>query len=99
MFERISYKKLTPSISLCYFRKWKNHDIISFNWFTDDERYQQTFHLREDETWRLLCEDLEIHFLELAKVKKLDRQPKDALEAWLMYLNNLEGKEMEAIAM
>jgi len=27
------------------------------------------------------------------------KQPQDTLEAWLMYLNNLEGEEMEAIAM
>jgi len=40
-----------------------------------------------------------MHFLELEKVKKLNQRPKDALEAWLMYLNNLEGEELEAIAM
>ncbi|BCV22752.1 hypothetical protein hamaS1_28210 [Moorella sp. Hama-1] len=74
-------------------------NILGFNWFTDDERYQHTFHIREDESGQLLCNDLEIHFLELEKVKKLKRRPQDALEAWLMYLNNLEGEEMEAIAM
>jgi len=37
--------------------------------------------------------------LELSKIKKLNRRPKETLEAWLMYLNNLEGEEMEAIAM
>jgi hypothetical protein len=47
----------------------------------------------------LLTNDLEIYFLELEKVKKLKRQPQDPLEAWLMYLNKLEGEEMEAIAM
>ena len=30
---------------------------------------------------------------------ELDRRPSDALEEWMLYLNNLEGKEMEEIAM
>ncbi|MQL53263.1 Rpn family recombination-promoting nuclease/putative transposase [Desulfofundulus thermobenzoicus] len=40
----------------------------------------------------------EIHFLELEKIKKIKRRPVNALEAWMMYLNNLEGEEMEGIA-
>lgn len=55
--------------------------------------------MRDDETGELLCDDLEIHFLEPEKIKAIKRRPKDALEAWMMYLNNLEGEEMEAIAM
>ena len=42
---------------------------------------------------------MEIHFLELEKVKRVRRRPKDALESWMMYLSNLEGEELEAIAM
>ncbi len=42
---------------------------------------------------------MEIHFLELPKIMELDRRPSDALEEWMLYLNNLEGKEMEEIAM
>ncbi|OIQ58735.1 PD-(D/E)XK nuclease family transposase [Moorella thermoacetica] len=55
--------------------------------------------MRDDETGERLCDDLEIHFLELEKIKAIKRRPKNALEAWMMYLNNLEGKEMEAITM
>lgn len=46
-----------------------------------------------------MIDDLEVHFLELEKVKRVRRGPKDALESWMMYLSNLEGKELEAIAM
>lgn len=50
---------------------------------------------------KLACQMLynlnEIHFLELEKVKKLGRMPKNALEAWLMYLNNLPGEKLEAM--
>lgn len=74
-------------------------NILAFNWFRNDERYHRTFHVRDDETGELLCNDLEIHFLELEKIKMIERQPANSLEAWMMYLNNLEGEAMEAIAM
>lgn len=44
--------------------------------------------MRDDETAELLCDDLEIHFLELEKIKAIKRSPKNALEAWMMYLND-----------
>lgn len=74
-------------------------NILGFDWFEDRNRYHHVFHLREDETGMLLNDDLEIHFLELKKMKSIKRRPKDRLEAWMLYLNNLEGEEMEAIAM
>lgn len=74
-------------------------NILSFNWFQDDQRYHRTFHIRDDETGKLLHDDLEIHFLELKKIESVKHSPQDPVEAWVMYLNNIEGKEMEAIAM
>jgi predicted transposase/invertase (TIGR01784 family) len=74
-------------------------NILEFNWFKDDtERYHRTFHIREDNTGELLNDELEIHFLEIVKARDLKHKPKDALESWLAYLNNLEGEVMEAIA-
>jgi predicted transposase/invertase (TIGR01784 family) len=74
-------------------------NILEFNWFKDDtERYHRTFHIREDNTGELLNDDLEIHFLEIVKARDLKHKPKDALESWLAFLNNLEGEVMEAIA-
>lgn len=74
-------------------------NILDFIWFKDDnERYHRTFHTREDSTGELLNEDLEIHFLEKKKVTDIERTPEDPLKSWMVYLNNLEGKEMEAIA-
>ena len=74
-------------------------NILSFNWFQDDQRYHRTFHVRDDETGELLNDDLEVHFMELRKIEGIKHSPQDAIEAWMMYLNNLEGEEMEAIAM
>lgn len=73
-------------------------NILGFNWFNNRNRYHHVFHISEDETGILLNDDLEFHFLELEKIKGLKHKPKDRLEAWMVYLNNLEGEEMEAIA-
>ena len=78
-------------------RKIITINIISFNWFKDDKDYHNTCRIRVDKTSRLFSE-LKTHFLELEKVKKLNRKSKDALEEWLMNLSNLEGKEMDAVA-
>ncbi len=44
-------------------------------------------------------DDLEIHFLELRKIAGLKRKPQNDLEEWLLYFNNIQGEEMEEIAM
>lgn len=74
-------------------------NVLGFDWFRGDGRHHRAFHVRDDETGELLSDDLEIHFLELEKIKRVRRRPKDTLEEWMMYLNNLEGEEMEEIAM
>ncbi|WP_064774410.1 Rpn family recombination-promoting nuclease/putative transposase [Neomoorella mulderi] len=91
--------QLTSGQKFADLRKTVTINILAFDWFRGDGRYHRAFHVRDDETGELLCDDLEIHFLELEKIKAIKRRPKDALEAWMMYLNNLEGEEMEAIAM
>jgi len=72
-------------------------NILGFDWFAD-ERYHHVFRIRDVETGELLNDYLEIHFLELNKVRKRQWNPDDPLEAWLMYLNNLEGEELKMIA-
>ena len=48
---------------------------------------------------KLPSDDLGIHFLKLKKNKHMKRGPADDLESWMIYLNNLEGSGMEAVAM
>ncbi|MCL5780621.1 MAG: Rpn family recombination-promoting nuclease/putative transposase [Firmicutes bacterium] len=74
-------------------------NILGFDWFKRKTKYHHTFRIREDETDELLNDELEIPFLELEKVIRLKRRPKDALEEWLLYFNNIVGEEMEEIAM
>ncbi|QGG48064.1 Rpn family recombination-promoting nuclease/putative transposase [Heliorestis convoluta] len=91
--------QLTQGQQFKELRKTITINIIAFDWFTDETRYHHKFHIQEAETKQILNDDLEIHFLELKKAKKLKRKPQKTLEAWLMYLNNLEGEELEEIAM
>ncbi|MFZ5598195.1 MAG: Rpn family recombination-promoting nuclease/putative transposase [Bacillota bacterium] len=91
--------QLTEGQKFSDLRKTVTINILGFNWFKDNKRYHHAFHIREDNTGELLSEDLEIHFLEPEKIKKLKRRHKDDIEAWMLYLGNLQGEEMEAIAM
>jgi len=91
--------QLTSGQKFSDLRKTVAINVLAFDWFQDKERYHRAFHVRDDETGELLSDDLEVHFLELEKVKRVRRRPKDALESWMMYLSNLEGEELEAIAM
>jgi predicted transposase/invertase (TIGR01784 family) len=83
------FNKLKKTISIV---------LLAFNWFKD-VRYYRSFHLKDDETGDIFTDLLEVHILEINKVKVIDRKPKDNLEAWMVYFSNLEGKEMEEIAM
>ena len=95
---RLYQSQLSTGQKFADLRKTVTINILGFNLFSE-ETYHSVFRLREDQTGKTLCDDLEIHFLELEKVKKLKRRPTNPLEAWMMYLNNLEVEEMEAIAM
>jgi predicted transposase/invertase (TIGR01784 family) len=91
--------QLTSGQKFSDLRKTVVINVLAFDWFQDKERCHRAFHVRDDETGDLLSDDLEVHFLELEKVKRVRRRPKDALESWMVYLSNLEGEELEAIAM
>lgn len=90
--------QLTSGQQFAGLRKTITINILAFDWFRSDRRHHRAFHVRDDETSQILNDDLEIHFLELEKIKDLKRRPVNTLEAWMMYLNNLEGEEMERIA-
>jgi len=71
-------------------------DFDVFDW-KDPAKFHGKFHIREQEEGIAFSDALEIHILELPKLRK---QPitMDALECWLLYLDNMEGEIMEQIA-
>jgi predicted transposase/invertase (TIGR01784 family) len=78
-----------------------NIAVIDFNLFEwrDETKFHSVFRVLEADEGVLFSDALEIHVLELPKLKK---QPmKDdwtPMERWGHYLNNLEGEAMEMIA-
>ena len=73
-------------------------DFDVFEW-QDKAKFHGVFRVTEQDEGNLFSDALEIHTLELTKLK---RQPLkdnwDALECWGLYLNNVEGEVMEKIA-
>ena len=71
-------------------------DFDVFNW-KDSTKFHGIFNVNEREEGLLFSDALEIHVLELPKLRK---QPFElnALECWLLYLDNMEGEIMERIA-
>ncbi|GFZ76394.1 hypothetical protein GCM10008018_22190 [Paenibacillus marchantiophytorum] len=84
-----SYKELKKSITI---------NILNFNYIVN-ERYHNIFHLREDHTNIILTRDIEIHFLELAKLNEQNIYINGGLVNWLLFLKGTEKENWEVLAM
>ena len=82
------YNKLKKTITI---------NILNFDYLEEINKYHSIFHLREDETGKILTDDIEIHILELLKLPQI--VTKDRLIKWLKFLTKIDRKEMEEIAM
>ena len=87
---RQNYSELPRQISIVI------TDFDVFNW-KNTTKFHGIFNVSEREEGILFSDALEIHVLELPKLRK---QPLrlNALECWLLYLDNMEGDIMEQIA-
>ena len=83
------YEELPKQISIL---------IADFNLFTwqDPLKFHGKFKLRDLVEEQIFCDALEIHVLELPKLRK-NQLKLDALKCWLLYLDNMEGEIMEQI--
>ena len=57
--------------------------VMDFDWFKDDDRYYRSFQIRDTQTNELFSDLLEIHILEVKKLKEITMPPKDKLIDWL----------------
>lgn len=71
--------------------------ILDFNLFKDSPEYYSRFHLWEDTRDELYSDRLEIHILELKKVRQ-NQYLESALLDWTRFLCSEEKEEMEAVA-
>ncbi|MDR1236416.1 MAG: Rpn family recombination-promoting nuclease/putative transposase [Holosporaceae bacterium] len=69
-------------------------NILEENLFKG-EHFWRTYHMREDETHELLADDEEIHFLELRKMKKFDKD--SPVTWWLEFIKNPHSEAVKQI--
>ena len=72
--------------------------IADFNLFAwkDETKYHGIFKIREKTEDTTFCDALEIHVIELPKLRK-NPLKLNALNCWLLYLDNMEGELMNQI--
>ena len=71
--------------------------ILDFILFGEDEEYYSCFHIREDFRNRLYTDKLEVHILELPKLKK-NNYPETELLNWAKFMNAERQEEFEEMA-
>ena len=72
-------------------------NILDFDVMTG-ERYHNVFHVREDTTGDLLTDVLEIHFLELRKLREQSVGLEKKLVRWMLFLAARTRERMEELA-
>lgn len=73
-------------------------NIVNFNMLANDQ-YHNVFHLREDHTDIYLTDDIEIHFMEISKLKENNIKMNDGLVRWLLFLKGITKSSWEALMM
>ena len=68
--------------------------ILDFELLEDKpQSYHSVLRLLDTETHRCYCEDIELHYLEIPKLKKLKKTPQTGLERMLSYMGGIGGVE------
>ncbi len=111
IINRHDFKKRTPFYwAMRHVRKLKSGStylevkptlfisVLAFNLFAEEKYYRNTYSIRNDLSGNLLCEDMQLIYLELPKFRNLVSTPRTGLERWLLYLSNEEAEKMANIA-
>ena len=84
-----SYRQLYKAVTV---------KVLDFDYVPTD-RYHSTFHLREDATALLLTDLLEVHFVELRKLKAQSVGLERRLVRWMLFLTTKTREGLEELAM
>ena len=71
--------------------------ILDFNLFEDSSEYYSRFHLWEDHRNQMYSDKIEVHILELKKVRK-NQYLENPLLNWTRFLGSEKREEMETLA-
>jgi predicted transposase/invertase (TIGR01784 family) len=78
MLQGDRYETLQPTYTICFL-----NEVLY-----DDAAYHHTFRIHDDKNAVLLCEDLELHVIELSKFALTADEVKTPLEQWLYFLKH-----------
>ena len=88
LHEGDGYEQLRPTISICFL----NHVL-----FPDVADYHLCFRLLESKHQFPLTDDLEFHFFELPKFRKVPDELDEGIDSWLYFLRHAEMMDTEAV--
>jgi predicted transposase/invertase (TIGR01784 family) len=87
--ESQSYRELKKCVTI---------NILNYS-FLPNDRYHNIFHLREDHTGITMCDDIEIHFMELSKLDHMSVPIQGGLINWLLFLKGTDKSNWEVLQM
>jgi predicted transposase/invertase (TIGR01784 family) len=93
-WSELFYKQLEKGAPYDQLHKTICINLLEFKLLDDDE-FWHTYHMREDNTYELLTDMEEIHFLELPKMQEFNKA--SPITWWLEYLKNPHSKAVEKI--
>lgn len=73
-------------------------NILNYSFLAND-RYHNTFHLREDHSGIELTDDIEVHFMELTKLNNQSISLEGGLINWLLFLKSSDKANWEVLKM
>lgn len=81
-----------------YLSKTITINLINYDLF-ENERFHNTYHLYEDKSKEILTDIMEIHFIEMKKFIKINKEKNNKLHRWLSFINNPNGEEVTEMSM
>lgn len=89
--ESAPYRNLMPDISI---------NLMNFNAFKQYTTCHHSYHVRNDETHDLIIGNLEMHFIELEKIRIGDIRKLRKSEQWIAYFSHqCNDEQREVLAM
>ena len=83
-----NYRKLSRTVCI---------NILNYN-YLDNDRFHNTYRLKEIETNEELTDICEIHFIEIPKLRHLDlKDEADMLEVWVEFLRDPESEVIRSV--
>ncbi|MGX4584277.1 Rpn family recombination-promoting nuclease/putative transposase [Paenibacillus chitinolyticus] len=84
-----TYKELKKCVTI---------NILNYSFISNDQ-YHNVYHLREDHTGLELCDDIEVHFMELSKLDEKAAPVEGGLINWLLFLKGVDKTNWEVLKM